>query len=116
MSARSLITAALSAGAAATILLGAGTANATADPYSSDGTWLVPAEIQPGTYRAAIKPNWADSGYYKVCADYACDIDFDGSDATGMISNDYMTGPGVVVIPPNAVSVELNDLILTRMS
>ena len=66
MSARSLITAALSAGAAATILLGAGTANATADPYSSDGTWLVPAEIAPGTYRVASTT--ADSGYYKVCA------------------------------------------------
>jgi hypothetical protein len=90
-------------------LLGAGTAGATGDPYSSDGMWLVPSEIAPGTYRAAIKPNMFDSGYYAVCADYACEP------GPGMISNDYMIGPGIVVIPPSAVSVELNNLSLTRM-
>ena len=82
------------------------------DPYSSTGTWMVPQEILPGTYRAMIADG-ENTGYYATCADYACEIEFD-SDG-GLISNDFMTGPGIIVIPPNAVSVELRDLVLTPM-
>ena len=116
MSTRSLISAAL--GTAAFVAVAGGfilagdavlaTAGAAADPYSSDGTWLVPTEITPGTYRVA---STGSLGYSKVCADYTCEIGTDG-----FISNDLYQGPGVLVIPSNAVSVQLSDVSLTRMS
>jgi hypothetical protein len=41
----------------------------------------VPSEIARGTTYRAILALGSDSGYYKTCADFACNIDFDGSDA-----------------------------------
>ena len=90
-------------------LLGAGTANA-ADPYSSDGTWLVPTEIAPGTYRAIVRSDAYGGGYFKVCADYSCKIG-----TPGFIDNDSFEGSAILVVPPNAVSVELSDVELTRI-
>ena len=118
MPARKLIkagVATLVAGAAITgSLLGAGAANATSDPYHSDGMWMVPSEITPGTYR--VTPTSSIEGYTATCADYTCRIDFDGSDATGMIDNELYPGPGILVIPANAVMVKLQRVSLTRLS
>ena len=40
----------------------------------------VPSEIARGTTYRAILALGSDSGYYKTCADFACNIDFDGSE------------------------------------
>lgn len=80
------------------------------DPYSSTGTWLVPDEIKPGTYRVNLNPG-EDSGYGAVCGDYECNP----FGEPGMLSNDNYYGPGVMVIPPSAVSVELKRINLTPM-
>ena len=77
------------------------------DPYSSTGTWLVPEEIAPGTYR--VIPLSSRSGYTAVCADFAC------RPGPGMIGNDIHDGPGVLVVPPEAVAVELSNVELTPM-
>lgn len=105
---KTLITAAIGAALIAGSLLGTGAAGATGDPYSSDGTWLVPSEIAPGTYRAAVKPgSFAGMGYYKTCADYTCEIGTDG-----FIDNGLLQGPGIVLVPSNAVSVKnIDDLL-----
>ena len=79
-----------------------------ADPYSSTGTWLVPDEIAPGTYR--VTPMSNRSGYTAVCADFEC------RPGPGMIGNDLHDGPGVLVVPPSAVAVELSNVELTPMS
>ena len=105
-----IITAAASAALiAAGSLLGAAPASAAPSPYSSDGTWLVPSEIAPGTYRTALASG-ESMGYYATCADFACEIG-----TPGFITNDNLRGPGIVVVPPNAVSIELRGLVLTRM-
>ena len=92
-------------------LLGAGAASATANPYNSDGTWLVPTEIAPGTYRA-VSNDGTGTGYYAVCGDYSCEPGAGNS----MISNDFFSGSSIIVVPPNAVSVELDGVALTRLS
>lgn len=81
------------------------------NPYNSTGTWLVPDEIAPGTYRVGLLPG-ESSGYGAVCGDYECDP----FGEPGMISNDNYNGPGVMVVPPSAVSVELRNVALTPMS
>jgi hypothetical protein len=106
MSARSLITAVLGGALIAGSLLGAGAASAV-NPYNSDGTWLVPAEIAPGTYRVSLTDS---SGYSETCADYTCEIG-----TSGFINNALYDGPGVLVVPSNAVSVKLRGVSLTRM-
>lgn len=78
------------------------------DPYSSTGQWLVPDEIAPGTYRVSLNPG-ERHGYAAVCGDYECDP------FGGMISNDNYNGPGVMVVPPSAVMVELKRITLTPM-
>ena len=60
--------------------------------------------------RAALAPGQS-SGYHAICADYTCE-----PNTPGFIRNELMSGPGVVVIPPNAVSIKLNNLILTPMA
>jgi hypothetical protein len=52
-------------------------------------------------------------GYWARCADLSCEIDMDGSDATGMISNEIVNGPGFLVVAPTDAMVELNGLALT---
>ena len=84
--------------------------DAPVDPYSSTGTWLVPDEVAPGTYRVNLQPG-ERHGYGAVCGDYECDP----FGEPGMISNDNYSGPGVMVIPPSAVSVELKRITLTPM-
>jgi hypothetical protein len=44
-----------------------------------------------------------------VCADLAC------RPGPGMIGNDIYEGPGVLVVPPDAVAVELSNIELTLM-
>jgi len=78
------------------------------DPYKSSGTWLVPEEIAPGTYRVSLSSPQR-SGYTAVCADYAC------RPGPEMIGNDIHDGPGVLVVPPGAVAVELSNVELTLM-
>ena len=80
------------------------------DPYSSTGTWLVPDEIKPGTYRVSLNPG-ASHGYGAVCGDYECDP----FGEPGMLSNDNYKGPGIMVIPQSAVSVELKNITITPM-
>jgi hypothetical protein len=70
----------------------------------------VPDEIAPGTYRVSLQPG-ERRGYGAVCGDYECDP----FGEPGMISNDNYSGPGVMVIPPTAVSVELKRITLTPM-
>ena len=81
-----------------------------ADPYSSTGTWLVPDEIAPGTYRVSLQPG-ESNGYGAVCGDYECDP----FGQPGIISNDNYYGPGIMVVPQSAVSVELKRIALTPM-
>ena len=78
------------------------------DPYKSTGTWLVPEEIAPGNYRVSLSSS-RRSGYTAVCADLAC------RPGPGMIGNDIHDGPGVLVVPPEAVAVELSNVELTPM-
>jgi len=80
------------------------------DPYSTTGTWLVPDEIAPGTYRVSVHGDgkW---GYGAVCGDYECDP----FGEPGMISNDNYNGPGIMVVPQSAVSVETRNITLTPM-
>lgn len=87
---------------------------ATADPYSNDGTWLIPEEILPGDYKVTPDTSsWRNSGYWELCADLACEIDMDGSDYTGMIQNGAVTGQGYVTIPEYAVAITLDNVTLT---
>lgn len=88
-----------------------------AGPFTTgSGVWFVPADIEPGTYRAysTRDTGWnAGTGYYAVCADAACEIDFDGSDYTGLIDNGNLAGgPGLVVVPEHAAVVELSGVRL----
>ena len=88
-----------------------------AGPFTTgSGVWFVPDDIEPGTYRAhsTRETGWsAGTGYYEVCADAACEIDFDGSDYTGLISNGNLDGgPGLVVVPEHAAVVELSGVRL----
>lgn len=85
-------------------------AAASVDPYSSNGTWQVPSQIPPGTYRTALAA-WQTNGYYTICADCTCE-----PNTPGFIRIDFLNGPGVVMIPPNAASIKLNNLILTPMA
>lgn len=80
------------------------------DPYRTTGTWLVPAEIAPGTYRVDLQTG-KTRGYSKTCADYTCEIG-----TPGFINNELYSGRGILVIPANAVSVELSRITLTPMA
>ena len=80
---------------------------APVDPYSSNGTWLVPSEIDYGTYKATSTSDLF--GYWALCADLAC------QPGPGMIQNEIVDASGYVVIGPDAVAVELDDIVLTRV-
>lgn len=84
------------------------------------GTWFVPSDIAPGTYRAYSTRESgivAGTGYYAVCADAACEIDFDGSDYTGLIDNGNLDGgPGLVVVPEHAATVQLSGVRLEAIA
>jgi hypothetical protein len=82
-------------------------------PGSGNGTWLVPSQIQPGTYQA--NENGSISGYVEVCADLQCDIDMDGDDHTGIIKNYNVDGPTYVTVPSYAVSVKTQRCTLTKV-
>jgi hypothetical protein len=81
----------------------------TADALPTSGTFLVPSEIDYGTYR--VVPTSPLGGYYAICGDYACEPGAGDS----MITNDNVDGSGIMVIPTNAVSVEIQYLTVTRM-
>ena len=59
---KKVITAALVGGAIVGSLLGAGTASAT-----TSGTFLVPTEISPGSYRV-VSSDGTGTGYWETCA------------------------------------------------
>jgi hypothetical protein len=107
MSSRKLVATVVGSALVTAGVLGGGLAQATPSPYTSDGRWLVPSEITPGTYR--VTPT-SGMGYSEVCADYTCEIG-----TNGFISNENYRGPGILVIPSNAVSVELHRVSLARM-
>src|ERR1700752_2624634 len=102
MSSRKLITAALLAGAAAASIAGAGWANAT------DGMLKVGTDIQPGVYQ--VRPADGNMGYFALCADAGCRIDFDGSDATGLIDNEIVRGPAYMEVGPGVAYVKVTSL------
>jgi hypothetical protein len=74
----------------------------------------VPAELSPGTYQATPTGNL--SGYVEVCADLGCQIDFDGSDSTGMIDNYVVDGPTYIVVPPYAAAVTTKRVEMVKVS
>lgn len=81
------------------------------DPYNTDGTWLVPSDIAPGNYRVLVDDSaFAGMGYVEVCGDAACEIG-----TPGFLSNEVYQGPGVLSVPPNAFSVELNNVALVPL-
>lgn len=84
------------------------------DPLVTDGTYLVGSEIQPGTYRVVPAENlFGEMGYWARCADLACEVDMDGLDSTGLITNEIVQGPGFLVVEQTDVAVELRGLVLT---
>ena len=80
---------------------------APVDPLSTNGTWLVPQDIPYGTYRTT--PTSDIVSYWALCADLAC------QPGPGMIQNEILDGQGFIVIGPDAVAVELDDVVLTPM-
>lgn len=78
------------------------------DPYRTTGTWLVPSEIAPGNYRVTVQPGQT-RGYTATCSTLTCDI------GGGLMDNANYSGPGILVIHANAVSVELKRVILTPL-
>lgn len=78
------------------------------DPLTTDGTWLVPGDIAPGNYRVQVVSNFG--GYSEVCGDLACEIG-----TRGFLGNELYNGPGVLVIPPDAVAVKIARITLTPM-
>lgn len=78
-----------------------------ADPYSSDGDWLVPTEIVPGQYKAVS--TGSIEGYVEVCATMDCAV------GAGMIKNYLVDGPTYITVPPNAVKVHLDRVSLAPM-
>lgn len=80
---------------------------APVDPLSTNGTWLVPSEIGYGTYKATSTSDIF--GYWALCADLAC------QPGPGMIDNEIVDASGYIVIGPDAVAVELDDVVLTPM-
>lgn len=78
------------------------------DPYSTNGTWLVPAEIKPGTYRATYRPSPVRTkGYIQICADAACKIG-----TPGFIDNYNFDNNEIVFVPDNAFSVKIESATL----
>jgi hypothetical protein len=91
--------------AAVTIGIGLGLAGGTAN--ATDGMLKVGTDIQPGIYQ--VKPI-GGSGYFALCADAGCRIDFDGSDATGMIDNEIVSGPSYMEVGPGVTYVKVTSL------
>lgn len=87
------------------------------NPLTTDGTWLVPSEVQPGDYRAVVEEDaFGNLGYVEVCADAACEIDMDGSNATGLIDNYAVQGSSIVHIPQGAFSVKITSADLKPLN
>lgn len=80
---------------------------AAKDPYRSTGTWLVPSQIAYGEYRVTLT---GSTGYWKLCGDLSCKLGTDG-----FLDNEFLQGPGILVVPLNAVSIELRGVILTPL-
>jgi hypothetical protein len=81
----------------------------TVGPHTDNGTFLVPTEVAPGTYRAEQRPGLGGVSYYEICATLGCDAFGTGT----LIANGIVDGTAYVVIPDDAVSVALTDLTLT---
>ena len=99
---KKVITAALVGGAIVGSLLGAGTASAT-----TSGTFLVPTEISPGSYRV-VSSDGTGTGYWETCAPYACE-------GSGIIDNDFFNNSSSMVVSSDAVAVKLDGVTLTKI-
>lgn len=80
------------------------------DPYSTDGQWLVPSEIEAGDYRA-IQTDTAWGGYVKICRDTACQIG-----TPGFVDNAIVTGSAIIHIPADAQSIQIQRVKLERLA
>ncbi|WP_137873768.1 DUF2510 domain-containing protein [Rhodococcus sp. Q] len=84
------------------------------DPLTTDGTYLVGAEIEPGTYRAQRAQN-APTGYWTRCSTIDCGIitNEDGDKRSTVIDRGIIASQGFIVIEPTDTAVELEGLVLT---
>ncbi len=87
-----------------------------AEASAGDAVLLVPSDVTPGVYMVTIEPG-RDYAYFAVCGDYACDAKC----RCGSIIHNGNLDPDrsraiVMVVPPNAVSVEVTNAILTKMA
>ncbi|MDD4868747.1 MAG: hypothetical protein PHQ28_17060 [Mycobacterium sp.] len=98
-----MIRKALTAAALATGVLIVAPAHANALP--SNGSLLVPGDLAPGNYWAT--PTVASGGYVAVCSSYTCEVE------DGMIDNYDVEGRTMIVVPPNATMVNVDNAELT---
>lgn len=77
---------------------------APVDPLSTNGTWLVPSEIGYGTYKVTATSDWLAN--WTLCGNKSC---------SDIIQIEIVDGPGYIEIGPDAVAVELDDVVLTPM-
>jgi len=77
---------------------------APVDPLSTNGTWLVPSEIGYGTYK--VTPTSDFLANWTLCGNLSC---------SDIIQIEIVDGPGYIEIGPDAVAVELDDVVLTPM-
>jgi hypothetical protein len=75
-----------------------------ADP-TTEGSLLVPKDIEPGNYWAAPTTSWG--GYVAVCSDYTCEV------GAGMIKNYIVSGRTMIPIPSNAVMINVQRVNFT---
>lgn len=85
----------------------------TLDPLTTNGTWLVGSEIQPGTYRVTPAEGMFAMPYWARCADFTCSMSGSGGVAGAILENSTVTGPSFITIAESDVAVELQDVILT---
>lgn len=82
------------------------------DPLQSDGTWLVPSQIQPGTYMATQDPQ-GYSHYWETCINMAGCGNFE---TDNLIENGNVEGAqDYIIIPPEAGAVYIRGVNLTRV-
>lgn len=82
--------------------------NASKDPLQTDGTWVVPTQIKPGTYMAVQDPD-ANAHYWEVCRSLDCG----NFNMDNVISNGNVEGAqDYIVVPPEAKAVALDGVNL----
>lgn len=84
------------------------------DPYASNGQWLVPSQVAPGTYLAVQRD--PVMGRVLICADLVCAPAPGGGIGTGTLINQFVVlGRTYVTIPADAAMVQFNGVSLTRV-